>query len=380
MSLKSIFLFYLILPLNQLLAQAIPLFGDEKKVEIAGLTFDAMEPFISNDGSTLFFNSLNSGGNTNLYYALRINDSTFTYMGLVEGCYDSSPNHLDGVASLDMLNNFYWVSLRNYPIQIENLHKGNYSSGNVSDITRVYGDFNSYIPGWLIMDAAITHQGNELYYCNAFFNNCTNGTPCETQMGVALYVNDSTFNKAPNSDFIFQNINDTNYINYAPQVSNDGLELYFTRLQLNSINTEICVSVRSSLSESFGSPTVIHSNIGFVPEAACLTSDNQIIYYHQKDASGIFHIYSRRKTSSLGLNQNEKSQIKFFPNPANDFININLSLSSEPFMIEIYSSFGQKVISSTKMKRIDISTLNNGLYQLKVIQNRKLDFYTFIKN
>ncbi|MDD8018058.1 MAG: hypothetical protein PHP42_06765 [Bacteroidota bacterium] len=92
---------------GQAYSQTYPVFGPEKKVTITGLTFDAMEPFISPDGGTLFFNSLNAGGNTNLYYALKVNDTTFTYVGLVGGCYDSSASHLNGVASLDSLNIFF---------------------------------------------------------------------------------------------------------------------------------------------------------------------------------------------------------------------------------------------------------------------------------
>ena len=158
----------------QTFSQTYPSFGPEIKVTISGLTFDAMEPFISLDGNTLFFNSLNSGGNTNLYYATKVNDSTFNYVGLVAGTYDPSPNHLDAVASHDSLNNFFWTSLRGYPSPMENLHRGIYSGGNVSNITRVYGDFNiynfNYPFGWLIMDAAINYQGNLLYFCNAKFD------------------------------------------------------------------------------------------------------------------------------------------------------------------------------------------------------------------
>src|SRR5688572_6851612 len=186
-------------------SQTYPAFGPEIKVNITGLSFDAMEPFISLDGNTLFFNSLNSGGNTNLYYATKVNDSTFTYVGLVGGCYDPSPGHLDGVASIDSLNKFFWVSLRNYPAVFENLHQGVYVAGNVSSIKRVYGDFNIYTPGWLIMDAAINHSGNQLYYCNAFFNSCPLGMPCEATLGVAQKVNDSTFNKLINTEALFSN-------------------------------------------------------------------------------------------------------------------------------------------------------------------------------
>ena len=77
-----------------------------------------MEPFISPDENTLF-NSLNSGGNTNLHYATKIDDTTFTYNGLVAGTYDSSLNHLDAVASMDTQITFFWVSLRSIP----NLYK-----------------------------------------------------------------------------------------------------------------------------------------------------------------------------------------------------------------------------------------------------------------
>ena len=41
---------------KQTFSQIYPTFGPEKVVTITGLTFDAMEPFISLDDNTLFFN------------------------------------------------------------------------------------------------------------------------------------------------------------------------------------------------------------------------------------------------------------------------------------------------------------------------------------
>ena len=55
-----------------------PSFGLEIDVTINGLSFDAMEPFISADGNYLFFNNKNDGIDTKLFYATKINDSTFT--------------------------------------------------------------------------------------------------------------------------------------------------------------------------------------------------------------------------------------------------------------------------------------------------------------
>ena len=381
MNLKYLIILFLTGFVQQTFSQTYPTFGTEIKITINGLTFDAMEPFISLDGNTLFFNSLNSGGNTNLYYATKVNDTTFTYVGLVGGTYDSLPNHLDAVASLDSLNNFFWTSLRGYPSILENLHRGVYSNGNISNITRVYGNFNiynfNYPFGWLIMDAAINSDGNLLYFCNAkfdFSNTTCVGIPCESKMGIAQKVNDSTFNKLTNSDAIFSNLNDTiNYIVYAPQVTTDGLELYYTRLLKNTFNTEICVSVRNSVADTFSLPTVVHSNIGFFPEAASPSSDKQRIYFHQKDGTGIFHLYLRYRTGTTGIYEQSKSKnINVFPNPTNNIFNIDLPNSKESFSLAVYSSHGKELFRIFNNTSVDISNLPNGIYFLTIIQSDKI--------
>jgi hypothetical protein len=362
-------------------SQSYPIFGPEKSVTITGLTFDAMEPFISLDGNTLFFNSLNSGGNTNLYYATRVDDTTFTYVGLVGGAYDPAPGHLDAVASLDTFDVFFWVSLRNYPAVFENLHRGNYSAGNVTGITRVHGDFNIYTPGWLIMDAAINYQGDRLYYTNAFFNNCPFGMPCEARLGIAQKINDSTFNRLANTDALFSNVNDTNYIVYAPQVTKNGLELYYTRILKTTINSEICVSVRSSVNDTFSLPQVIHSNLGFVPEAATPTTDAQKIYYHQKDGSGIFHIYLRYRTGTTDIHeQTNAQQFSVYPNPATHFLTIVLPDPAADFTLSIHTLSGQELFTTSQQTNIDISGLSNGSYFLSVKQNEKTIISKIIKN
>lgn len=370
-------------------SQVYPAFGNEIAVNINGLTFDAMEPFISLDGNTLFFNSLNAGGNTNLYYATKVNDSTFNYVGFVNGTYDPSPNHLDAVASLDSLNNFFWTTLRNYPTPMENLHRGLFSNGAVSNITRVYGDFNilsfNFPFGWLIMDAAIHYQGHLLYYCNAkfdFSNTSCAGIPCESKIGVAEKVNDSTFAKLASSDAIFSFVNDTlNYLIYAPQVTKDGLELYYTRLMKNTVNTEICVSVRTSVTDTFSVPVVIHSNQGFIPEAATITTNKQLLYYHQKDVTGIFRIYLRYRAGTVGVNEHNKdNEISLHPNPSNNFIYVTLPDPNETFSITLFSSSGTEIFKSISNTFIDISALKKGIYFISVMQNEKQWVSKFVKD
>lgn len=269
---------------------AYPSFGSELDVNIIGLSFDAMEPFISSDGNYLFFNNLNDGINTKLYYATKVNDLTFNYIGELNGTNQITPPHLDAVADMDSNSNFYWTSTRNYPTELDNLFHGTFNSGNVTNIERVQGDFNMNISGWLVMDHGISLDGEFLYFNNARFDNQNCQGPCETNIGVAKKVNATTFNKLPNSTSILQNINDSNYIYYAPCISSDNLELYFTRYLKGTItpNTifEICVAVRNNSLDNFSIPKVLFSeSIANLIEAPTLTVDKKIIYYHKKTAS-----------------------------------------------------------------------------------------------
>lgn len=369
--LKTKFLILLLLTImcQPIVSQTYPTFGPEIKVTITGLTFDAMEPFISVDGTTLFFNSLNSGGNTNLYYASKVNDSTFTYLGLVGGCYDPSSSHLDAVASLDSINNFYWTSLRSVP----NLYRGVYHSGNVNSISKVYGTCNILSPGWIIMDAAINFQGNLLYYSNGYFGptytECA-GVPCESILAIAQKVNDSTFNKTTYSDAVFSNVNDTNYITYAPQITKDGLELYYTRLLKGGNTSEICVAVRNTVFDTFSLPMVIYSNLGYFPEAASPTTDKQKIYYHQKDHTLVYNIYMRYRTMTSGINEYIHSEnLKVYPNPTNNILTIVLPHPTEEFTLSVYSSLGQELYKNSSHTSIDISNFVNGIFFLILKQN-----------
>jgi len=283
-------------------AKAYPTFGSEIEVTIKGLFFDAMEPFVSPDGNFLFFNNINDGINTKLYFATKINDSTFNYVGELIGTNQIKTPHLDAVADMDSNGNFYWTSTREYPTELDNLFRGNYNDGNVSNITRVKGDFNMNTPGWLIMDHGISLDGQYLYFNNARFDEVNCQGPCETTLGVAQKDNVSTFTTLSNSESILQNINDSNYIYYAPCISSDNLELYFTRYIKGEITSgtvfEICVAVRTNSGSVFSIPKVLFSeNISKLIEAPTLTVDKNSIYYHQK-TSNSHRIMMRYRSAS----------------------------------------------------------------------------------
>ena len=188
---------------------------------------------------------------------------------------------------MDANGNFYWTSTRDYPAELDNLFYGVFNAGKVTGIARVRGDFNMNIPGWLIMDHGISLDGQFLYFNNARFDDQNCIGPCETQLGVAQKVNATTFNTLPDSETILQNINDADYVYYAPCISSDNLELYYTRYLKGPITTstvlEICVAIRKNAQDSFSIPKVLFSEtISDLIEAPTLTVDKNIIYYHKK--------------------------------------------------------------------------------------------------
>jgi Secretion system C-terminal sorting domain len=352
-------------------SQTYPSFGSEIDVSINGLAFDAMEPFISTDGDILFFNNLNDGVNTKLYYATKFNDSTFNIIGEVNGTNQITPPYLDAVADMDSANNFFWTSTRNYPAELDNLFHGTFNAGNVTSIGRVHGDFNKNIVGWLVMDHGISLNGQYLYYNNARFDGVCQGA-CETEFGIAQKVNDSTFNQIPNSNYILQNINNTDYIYYAPCISSDDLELYYTRYPRDTITAgtlfEICVAVRSSPTDTFSIPTVLFSElISDLIEAPTLTTDKQIIYYHRKTA-GSHKIVMRYRENPLGnvTLTEEEMPITIYPNPTNGNLNIKTEIKYQNIKLSILTLLGKEVLAATNQTQIDFNSIPSGTYFLKI--------------
>jgi len=279
---------------------SFPHFGPEIEVTINGLNSDAMEPFISPDGTTLFFNNLNDGINTKLYYASFVNDSVFNFTGELSGTNQDQPPHLDAVPDMDSDGNFYWTSTRDYPNRLDNLFHGEYTDGSVKNTGRLQGDFYKDIPGWLVMDHGVSANGEFLYFNNARFDSQNCQGPCETELGIARKVNDSTFMTIPESSAILQNISNPDYIYYAPAISSDNLELYFTRFLKGPVTTEtqveICVAIRKAATDNFSPPQVLFSDfISDIIEAPTLTSDKRVIYYHRKSA-GIHKIVMRYRS------------------------------------------------------------------------------------
>jgi len=155
---------------------------------------------------------------------------------------------------MDVTNNFYWVSTRNYPESYENYQSGIFNNGTVTNVQPVIGNFYIEEPGWIIMDAEISPDGQLLFFVNAKFEG--GSLPVTADIGVAHNVN-GEFIKDDTSDILFDNVNTDRFLEYAPSFSANGLELFFTRI-INS-KTAIFITNRTSLNEPFGTGKLILS-------------------------------------------------------------------------------------------------------------------------
>jgi hypothetical protein len=254
-------------------------FSSPTPVAIAGYSDDAMEPFLSKDGQRLYFNNSNDASvDTNLFYATRVDDLTFVFQGPVMGVNSAA---LDGVASLDTNGVFYFVSTRDYPTTLSTLYRGILSNGAVTSVELVPG-VSRLQAGRVNFDAEISADGHSLWFVDSQF---ANGAPVTADLVVAE-LQGATFVRRADSDSILAQVNTTTALEYAPCISVDALELFFTRWNPSVAGDlpTIYRATRSSASSPFGAPQRVAAAAGFV-EAPTLSADGRSLYFHSKDGN-----------------------------------------------------------------------------------------------
>jgi hypothetical protein len=258
------------------------LYVDPQPITIAGYSGSAMEPFISPDGRYLFFNNSNDPGvNTNLQFAERTGRLTFRYLGELPGV---NSDVLDAVPSLDTAGHFYFTTVRDYGRTLNSLYTGEFNGKGVANVRPVPGNISPNIPGSINMDAGISPDGQTLYISRAVI---VPSAPAPTKSELLLArLKGGIFSIDPDSARILKNIN-TGDLQYAPAISADGLELYFTRAGPTSVN--ILVATRTSVNEPFGEPLALRQLMGFV-EAPSISLDRKEMFFHKK-VGDTFMIY-----------------------------------------------------------------------------------------
>ena len=265
-------------------------FKNEQRVTISGYSSDAMEPFISKDGNYLFFNNLQAVNGKELYYAERINDTTFEFKGEIQGVNSSA---VDGNPTMDDQSNFYFISTRNLDTEIKTIYAGVFNNGIVTNLHQINGTINIPTPYWINMGVEISKNGNTLLVSNAKFNIGEN-FPNKGNIRIAI-KSGNEFNIPNNETDILININTDNAIEYAGELSANELELFYSQVTLsNPPKFKLYYAKREQTNGSFGIPISITEpfagNINAFVEGPSLTNDGKKLYYHKLE-NGVFSIF-----------------------------------------------------------------------------------------
>lgn len=266
-------------------------FGDEKRVEIIGYDGDAMEPYISRDNKYLFFNNNKGPRNKELYWAQRVGDLKYQFKGEVVGV---NSEFVDGNPTMDESGNFYFITTRDLERgDFGSVYVGKFSDGKVDNLRKVSGTVNENRKMWLNMGIEVTAKGDEMYTSYARFR-VGSKHPSEGNIRYAIKSGEG-FDFAKNEQEILRNINTKKKIEYAGEVSGDGLEIFYSQVDLSRPpKFKMYHAKRLSREIPFGAPELIKepfvgNEFAFV-EAPCLSSDGKRLYYHKLD-DGRFYIF-----------------------------------------------------------------------------------------
>lgn len=247
-------------------------------VTIEGYSGSAMEPFITPDGRYLLFNSSNVEPNiASLQLATRIDAQTFLYQGELEGATVNEPGVLSGTPTVDRSGSLFFVSPRSYAETLSTIYAAQFSSGQVTDVHLLQG-VSGEVPGFVDFDVTVSFGGSALYVSVGDFR----GGSGPTSASIRLYdrLGDG-FILDPASSTTLHTVNAVAKLDYAPGISSDGLELFFTAANpaIGQAPT-IYRAARASPSKPFGPAQRIAAITGFA-EAPSISADGTTLYYHE---------------------------------------------------------------------------------------------------
>ncbi|MBL4838192.1 MAG: hypothetical protein JKY34_11515 [Kordiimonadaceae bacterium] len=271
-------------------------FSKPQTVKIQGYNGHAMEPFISRDGSLLFFNNRNqSTDQTDIYLAKRVTDLQFIFVGPLQGANSQA---LDGVPSMDRQGNFYFVSTRQYNKTANTLWQGQLRPpGRIINLKPLAGNVSRNKALSLNIDAEVSADGKSLYFTQNLWDRSVGGIKTSNIL-LARKNRSGRFFRAVNAKALFKNIN-SNLLEFAPAITTDELTLYFTRVNKKSLQKGLengfglYVATRPNRKSAFGKPKRIKAAKGYV-EGATVIGNGCAIYFHKR-VKNTFKIQYARK-------------------------------------------------------------------------------------
>jgi WD40 repeat protein len=259
-------------------------FTDPQSVTIRGYSASAMEPFISEDGEYLLFNTSNVAPNIPaLQSATRVGADTFQYQGAIAGA--NQPGYLSGTPSMDENGNLYFVSTHSYAQTLSTIYAGRFASGTVTGVHLVAGISGGAL-GTIDFDVEVSPDGSTLYLSVGHFDG---GPPTSASLALFDKVGNG-FVPDPHSTTILRAINRAGMLTYAASISTNGLELFFTQANPAGGDPAIYRAVRAGVGQAFGDVQRIGAITGYA-EAPAISANGTTLYYHRMVGS-MFQIWT----------------------------------------------------------------------------------------
>jgi len=207
----------------------------------------------------------------------------FRYRGKVSGTNTAA---LEGVPTVDRNGMLYFVSTRSYEQSLSTIYRGKFDNGAVTGVELVEG-ISLKIPGIVNFDTEISADGDLLVGVDG---DLTGGPLPKTADLFVARRSGNRFQRLPGDRRTFASLN-TSALEYAPALSQDNLEIFFTRMTKTLFGASLTIehAIRTATDQPFPSSTTIGSINGFV-EAPTITADGTTLYFHQK-VDGVYRIF-----------------------------------------------------------------------------------------
>ncbi|QPQ50744.1 T9SS type A sorting domain-containing protein [Chryseobacterium indologenes] len=197
---------------------------------------------------------------------------------------------------------------------------------------------------------------------------------------------DTTFGTNGVFDIASFNTGKTININNIDLDSNSSVLLFGGAIGVGETNSFIArINSNGSLDTNF------HGNSSYfmAPDSFAdnllgkVINDNEYICFNKVAGSSMVSYkslkYTRNGTPALGLQDMKyNNSIKIYPNPASDFITIEVGKNDKINKINIYTMTGEFVLSSKKSE-VDIKDIATGSYMIEATVNDKIYKSKFIK-
>lgn len=261
-------------------AAAPPAPKKAEPVRIDGYSDEAMEPFLSRDGKFLFFNTRNDVANTNIHFA-EATDTGFEYRGVLHGTISFD---LDATPTMAADGRLCFVSPRDYRRTRVSVWCGDFDGKKVKDAAPE-ARLATERMGRMIFDVELSADGKTMIFAEGTFSG--GDAPDDADLFIAT-LGQGGYERTHEGRRIFANVN-TAALEYAPALSEDGLELFFTRPSgiWPFSQPKIFRAKRATPDAPFGKPEELKID-GYV-EGPSIAADGTL-YFHKR-VGGRFEIW-----------------------------------------------------------------------------------------